>query len=98
MCEKVCPQKALTIKQSAEGESLIAITPWKCTACGLCAATCLVSGISGMAPHQVLHLEEQRFVRVQHDCCSVCGIPIARDAEDGMCIACGVKNKGKRRR
>ena len=98
MCEKVCPQKAMTIKQSAEGESMIFITPWKCTACGLCAATCLVKGISSIAPHQALHLEEQCFVRVKHYCCSVCGIPIAHDAEDGMCIACGVKNKGKRKK
>lgn len=98
MCEKVCPQKALTIKQDVPGESMISISPWKCTACGLCAATCLVNGISGIAPHQLLHLEEQRFVHVHHDCCSICGIPIDHNAEDGMCIACGIKNKSKRRK
>lgn len=98
LCEKVCPHKALTVERDGEGQSVISIEPWKCTACGLCASVCLVKGISGMAVQPVRYLETQRFVRVHYDCCSVCGIPIAHDAQDGMCIACGVKARSKRRK
>lgn len=98
LCARICPQQAITVEKTGDGESVISLEPWKCTACGLCAATCLTKGVSGMAPVQVRHLEKQRLVRVHHDCCSVCGIPIAHDAEEGMCIACGVKARSKRRK
>lgn len=98
MCAKICPQQAIAVERDGEGESIISLEPWMCTACGLCAATCLVKGIGGMEAVQVRHLEKQRLVRIHHDRCSICGIPIAHDAQNGMCIACGVKAESRRRK
>lgn len=96
VCVRVCPHKALSIETETEKTSVISIEPMKCTACGLCEAVCLHKGIEGMALTPVHHLENQGYVRVHHESCSKCGAAIARDAEDGMCIACAAKKRGRR--
>lgn len=96
VCTRVCPHKALSIEKETEKTSIISIDPVKCTACGLCEAVCLHEGIEGMTLVPVYHLEKQAYVRVHHERCKVCGMTIARDTEDGMCIACAVKKRGRR--
>ena len=96
VCTRVCPHKALSVEKETEKTSIISVEPMKCTGCGLCEAVCLHKGIEGMALVSVHHLENQGYVRVHHESCKKCGMAIARDAEDGMCIACAAKKRGRR--
>lgn len=97
VCVRVCPQQALSIEQETAKTRIISIEPVKCTGCGLCQAVCLHGGIEDMAFTPVYHLEKQGYVRVYHESCAKCGTAIARDTEDGLCIACSVKNRQGRR-
>lgn len=97
VCMRVCPQQALSIEKENEKSSVISIEPWRCTACGLCQAVCVNGGITGMQINPLHHMGRQGHVRVYHDSCAVCGEPIARGEESGLCIACAVKKKRVRR-
>ena len=97
VCARVCPHKALSIEKENESSSVISIEPMKCTACGLCQKVCVHGGVVGFEENAVHHLHMQGHVRVYHRSCARCGVPIPRDAEDGLCIACSVKHgKGRR--
>lgn len=97
VCVRVCPHQALSIEKENEHTSVISVEPWKCTGCGLCQLVCLHGGITGFEENSVHHLHMQGHVRVHHQSCRKCGEPIARDAQDGLCIACSVKEKTGRR-
>ena len=90
-CAQVCPTGAQ--QMTANGH---VFDRTKCTGCGLCEAVCLHQGIEGMALTSVYHLENQGYVRVHHESCKRCGMSIALDTEDGLCIACAAKKRGRR--
>ncbi len=48
-----------------DGNRLICLTPWKCTACGLCARLCFAGGLSGMHLVAVPRMTELALVRVK---------------------------------
>ena len=65
ICEKICPQKAIRIQPEENGNSLIFVTPWKCSACTLCVSLCLKGGIAELHPVAVPRLTELALVRVK---------------------------------
>jgi formate hydrogenlyase subunit 6/NADH:ubiquinone oxidoreductase subunit I len=65
ICEKICPNQAIRIVREESGNSLICLTPWKCSACGLCVRLCLTGGLSGMHGVRVPCLTEVPLVRIE---------------------------------
>lgn len=55
-CARMCPEKALTVRESEDSTKLITVDAWKCVACEKCAKTCSRKAISGMTEMGVPHL------------------------------------------
>lgn len=56
ICTRMCPEKALTVREAEDGTKLVAVAVWKCIACGKCIKTCTKKAIDGMLDMGVPHL------------------------------------------
>ncbi|HBV86525.1 MAG TPA: (4Fe-4S)-binding protein [Desulfosporosinus sp.] len=92
-CEGICPQGALTKKETKEQLTLI-YEPIKCARCQRCISICRSKALSMeikslsyrlLAGKVLLHQGKRRF-------CSWCGKQVFDDLEPAMCIACATSN------
>lgn len=97
ICERVCPQNAISIQAEESGTRLIYITPWKCTGCGLCAEICPWEGLAGIKPVSVPYLEQLPLTRVASMVCAECGVAVRPGTVPPLCPSCNLKAKRKKR-
>lgn len=55
-CARMCPEKALTLRDGENGVKLVTVDAWKCVACEKCVKSCSRKAISGMTDMAVPHL------------------------------------------
>ena len=82
---------------SAMGISRIVITPWKCSECEVCVASCSNHGIDGMKLRQLTTLGPVSIYKCRKTLCKECGKPIAPDSAEGVCTVCRIKARTKKR-
>ena len=97
ICERICPQKAVSVTPEENGTRTICIAPWKCTACGLCTKVCPYGGADGTGKFPVPYLEELPLAKVASTSCERCGIAVKPGTEPQLCPACAAKAKKKLR-
>ena len=73
------------------------ITPWKCSECGVCVATCSNGGLDGLKLRQLTTLGPVSVYKCTKTLCSECGKPIAPGCKDGICSVCRIKIRTKKR-
>ena len=73
------------------------ITPWKCSECGVCVASCSNHGIDGMKLRQLTTLGPVSIYKCRKTLCADCGKPIAPDSSEGICSVCRIKRRTKKR-
>ena len=88
ICEKVCPHKALTIRQEDGETRLILIEPYKCSACTLCVKLCPHGGLDGLFPLAVPHLDQLALIRVHSLSCTECGAVLLPGTDPPLCRRC----------
>ena len=96
-CEKSCRAGALRLEDLPDGQTRVVITPWKCSECGVCAASCSNHGIDGMKLRQLTSLGPVSVCKFTKTVCSSCGKPIAPGSADGICSVCRIKARTKKR-
>jgi len=96
-CEKSCRAGALKVEDLPDGQARIVITPWKCSECGICAASCSNHGIDGMKLRQLTTLGPVSVYKCAKTLCKECGKPIAPGSADGICSVCRIKARTKKR-
>ena len=96
-CEKSCRAGALRLEDLPDGQTRVVITPWKCSECGVCAASCSNHGIDGMKLRQLTSLGPVSVYKFTKTVCSSCGKPIAPGSADGICSVCRIKARTKKR-
>ncbi len=96
-CEKACRAGALKLEDLPDGQTRVVITPWKCSECGVCAASCSNHGIDGMKLRQLTSLGPVSIAKFTKTVCSSCGKPIAPGSADGICSVCRIKARTKKR-
>ena len=82
-CEKACRAGALKLEDLPDGQTRIVITPWKCSECGVCVASCSNHGIDGMKLRQLTTLGPVSVHKCTKTLCKNCGKPIAPDSAEG---------------
>ncbi len=98
ICVGKCPEKALKIIKSADGEKFsVAVEVWKCTGCGACKAACREKSISAMASMAVPHLGKVLIKRLPVSNCKECGAPCHRGGQQ-LCPLCEAKARNEARR
>ena len=96
-CEKACRAGALKLEDLPDGQTRIVITPWKCSECGVCVASCSNHGIDGMKLRQLTTLGPVSIYKCTKTLCTECGKPIAPNSADGLCSVCRIKARTKKR-
>lgn len=96
ICERICPQNAISFTDEEDGKRGIRITPWKCTGCGICSIVCREGGIQGTDYIQVPHLQTLLLTRVPSASCEACGKPLNPKNGKSLCALCEAKQKKKR--
>lgn len=96
-CEKACRAGALKLEDLPDGQTRIVITPWKCSECGVCVASCSNHGIDGMKLRQLTTLGPVSVHKCTKTLCKECGKPIAPGSVDGVCTVCRIKARTKKR-
>ena len=80
-----------------DGQTRIVITPWKCSECEVCVASCSNHGIDGMKLRQLTTLGPVSVHKCTKTLCKECGKPIAPGSVDGVCTVCRIKARTKKR-
>ena len=96
-CEKACRAGALKLEDLPDGQTRIVITPWKCSECEVCVASCSNHGIDGMKLRQLTTLGPVSIYKCRKTLCRECGKPIAPDSAEGVCTVCRIKARTKKR-
>ena len=96
-CEKACRAGALKLEDLPDGQTRIVITPWKCSECEVCVASCSNHGINGMKLRQLTTLGPVSLHKCTKTLCKNCGKPIAPDSAEGLCSVCRIKERTKQR-
>ena len=96
-CEKACRAGALKLEDLPDGQTRVVITPWKCSECGICSASCSSHGIDGMKLRQLTTLGPVSIYKCTKTLCTECGKPIAPNSADGLCSVCRIKARTKKR-
>ena len=96
-CEKACRAGALKLEDLPDGQTRIVITPWKCSECEVCVASCSNHGIDGMKLRQLTTLGPVSLHKCTKTLCKNCGKPIAPDSAEGLCSVCRIKERTKQR-
>ncbi len=96
-CEKACRAGALRLEDMADGQTRVVVTPWKCSECGVCAASCNVHAIDGMKLRQLTGLGPVSVLKFTKTLCTGCGKPVAPGSAEGLCAVCRVKARSKQR-
>ena len=96
-CEKACRAGALKLEDLPDGQTRIVITPWKCSECEVCVASCSNHGIDGMKLRQLTTLGPVSVHKCTKTLCKECGKPIAPGSVDGVCTVCRIKARTKKR-
>ena len=96
-CEKACRAGALKLEDLPDGQTRIVITPWKCSECEVCVASCSNHGIDGMKLRQLTTLGPVSIYKCTKTLCKECGKPIAPDSAEGVCTVCRIKARTKKR-
>ena len=96
-CEKACRAGALKLEDLPDGQTRIVITPWKCSECEVCVASCSNHGINGMKLRQLTTLGPVSVHKCTKTLCKECGKPIAPGSVDGVCTVCRIKARTKKR-
>ena len=96
-CEKACRAGALKLEDLPDGQTRIVITPWKCSECEVCVASCSNHGIDGMKLRQLTTLGPVSIYKCRKTLCKECGKPIAPDSAEGVCTVCRIKARTKKR-
>ena len=96
-CEKACRAGALKLEDLPDGQTRIVITPWKCSECEVCVASCSNHGIDGMKLRQLTTLGPVSVHKCTKTLCKECGKPIAPDSAEGLCSVCRIKERTKQR-
>lgn len=91
ICEKLCPQKAISIKDDEVGKGKFIHSHLKCSHCGVCKIVCLSNAIELTSIQASVNEKNTEHI-VKYLKCSVCGDPIEED-DMGTCITC--KNKSR---
>lgn len=94
-CEKACRAGALKLEDLPDGQTRIVITPWKCSECEVCVASCSNHGIDGMKLRQLTTLGPVSVHKCTKTLCKECGKPIAPGSVDGVCTVCRIKARTK---
>ena len=91
-CEKACRAGALKLEDLPDGQTRIVITPWKCSECEVCVASCSNHGIDGMKLRQLttpwpgkctqMHQDPVQGMRQAH-CAGQCGWCVHRVPHQG---------------
>ncbi|MCI8401149.1 MAG: 4Fe-4S binding protein [Lachnospiraceae bacterium] len=95
-CITLCPGKALQLSEEAGGLRTMYITPWRCSACGLCETVCRQNGVTAPRPFALERMSIQPLVNIHTVSCSVCGKPVPPKNTDGMCVICRQRARRKR--
>ncbi len=95
-CEKACRAGALKLEDLPDGQTRIVITPWKCSECEVCVASCSNHGIDGMKLRQLTTLGPVSVHKCTKTLCKECGKPIAPGSVDGVCTVCRIKARTKK--
>ena len=95
ICALLCPNRALEVDEEKEGRRTVYITPQKCTGCGVCKAVCRDGCIEELCAAKLPHLDKLILAKVESKSCEGCGRAMPVNKEDGMCIICRQKKKGK---
>lgn len=66
-CTRMCPEKALAVREGQDGSKFVTVEAWKCVACGKCAKTCTKKAIDGMSEMAVSHLGEVLIKRLKKE-------------------------------
>ena len=99
LCKRMCPEKALEIKQSPDGATFtVAVDAWKCTGCGACVKMCHEKAIDGLKPMSIPHLGRVLLKRIKRYTCSMCGSTIKPSSPDGLCDSCRIKEKVRKQK
>ena len=96
-CEKACRAGALKLEDLPDGQTRIVITPWKCSECEVCVASCSNHGIDGMKLRQLTTLGPVSVYKCSKTLCADCGKPIAPNSSEGICSVCRIKIRTKKR-
>ena len=96
-CEKACRAGALKLEDLPDGQTRIVITPWKCSECEVCVASCSNHGIDGMKLRQLTTLGPVSVHKCTKTLCKQCGKPIAPDSAEGLCSVCRIKARTLKR-
>ena len=96
-CEKACRAGALKLEDMPDGQTRVVVTPWKCSECGVCVASCSNSGIDGMKLRQLTSLGPVSIYKCTKTLCKECGKPISPNSPEGICSVCRIKARTKKR-
>ena len=96
-CEKSCRSGAIKFEGLPDGQTRAVITPWKCSECEVCVASCSNHGINGMKLRQLTTLGPVSVHKCTKTLCKECGKPIAPGSVDGVCTVCRIKARTKKR-
>ena len=96
-CEKNCRAGAIRFEDLPDGQTRVVITPWKCSECGVCVASCNHKAIDGMKLRPLTSLGPVSVLRFAKTVCTECGKPVPPGSADGLCATCRVKARTKKR-
>ena len=88
---------AIRFEDLPDGQTRAVITPWKCSECGVCVATCSNGGLDGLKLRQLTTLGPVSVYKCTKSLCKECGKPIAPTCKDGICSVCRIKIRTKKR-
>ena len=88
---------AIKFEDLPDGQTRAVITPWKCSECGVCVASCSNGGLDGLKLRQLTTLGPVSLHKCTKTLCKNCGKPIAPDSAEGLCSVCRIKERTKQR-
>lgn len=92
ICERVCPQKAISIEKVDNKHKLLHDYT-RCTHCELCKVTCMENAINTKIIKSY-DLREKSQWNIEANICEVCGDPI-KNRDESLCVACKGQNRTK---
>lgn len=85
MCERICPQSAISITLDNNRQRKFSHDYTRCTHCGLCKIVCRDNAIENVTIYSNINEKEEWIISSLT--CSVCNDPI-RESDGDLCISC----------
>ena len=88
MCQRICPQSAISITFDNNGQRKFSHDYTRCTHCGLCKIVCRDDAIENVTTYR--NINEKEEWNISSLTCIECNDPI-RESDGELCISCRLK-------